>query len=269
VLVAGIIYGIMISSQRLQRTASARMDSQQTARTAALFLTQAMRELDAYSEDLLAATDTSLTYRAMRWTGMTCTPLSGDLTVGIRRTQLWGASAPTVDTDSVLVYLERDPNTRNDDIWVIGELSGTPGSPTTCTDGTPAFAVSFRVRGSDGGNSAVTAGFRAGAPIRGFQHEQVTNITQDGQRWLGRRTMAKNGTWSGWEALVGPLVATNGLRFVMRDTTSTVTTAVGSAASVEFVIRSLSRETGWFGGTNARLADSIITRVAIRNNDRF
>jgi prepilin-type N-terminal cleavage/methylation domain-containing protein len=268
-LVAGIVYQVMVSSRRLQRTTYARMDTQQSARTAALFLTTALREIDAYSGDLIAASDTSLRYRAMRWTGMTCTPLSGGtpLTVGIRSTQLWGAGTPTVGPDSVLVYLERDPNTRNDDIWVAGVLTAVGNN--TCSSGGTSRTVTFNIDAADGGNAAAVAGFRAGAPVRGIQQEEVTIITAAGDSWLGRRTMLADGTWSTYEPVIGPLTPGSGLRFTMFDSLMTATTTPSQAASVQFVIRAQSREIGYFNGLNRQHVDSVVSRVALRNNTRF
>jgi prepilin-type N-terminal cleavage/methylation domain-containing protein len=268
-VVAGTVYQILISTRRLQRTTYARMDTQQSARTAALFLTTAIREIDAYSGDLIAASDTSLRYRAMRWTGMTCTPLSGagPLTVGIRSTQLWGAGTPTVGSDSVLLYLERDPNTRNDDIWVVGELTGVGNN--TCSAGGASRTVTFNIRAADGGNAAAIAGFRAGAPVRGIQQEEVTIISASGESWLGRRTMAVDGTWSSYEPVIGPLAPGTGLRFAMFDSLMTATTTAAQAASVQFIVRTQSREIGFINGVNTRHLDSVVTRVALRNNTRF
>jgi prepilin-type N-terminal cleavage/methylation domain-containing protein len=271
VLVSGAIYQTIIASRQLQRTLYAQMDTQQTARASVLFIATALRELDGFAGDLVAATDSSLTYRAMRWTGITCSPLGvsgGNLTVGLRRTQVWGAQVPNATSDSLLLYLERDPATRNDDIWVIGGVSAVAAG--TCTDGSTSTNLTFAVRSADGGNSAATAGFRVGAPVRGFQQEQVT-LVADGTEfsWLGRRTRANDGTWSAIEPVVGPLVAGTGLRFALFDSLNASTSQVGQAASVAVTVRAWSREVGRFNGVNGRHIDSLVTRVALRNNTRF
>ena len=266
-VVGGGIYNAIIGARRLQRTTAARLDTQQSARTAATFLSTTLRELDAYSGDLIAATDSSLRYRAMRWTGMTCTALGGGLTLGLRQTQLWGVGTPSATADSIMVYLERDPNTRNDDIWVIGGLSAVGSG--VCPSGGNAVTTTFTIRAADGGNAAVTAGWLTGAPVRGFQHEEVTLIAADGESWLGRRTMAADGTWSSWEPVVGPLEPGSGLRFTMFDSLAVVTTTVSQATSIRIAVRARSRELGFIEGVNSRHRDSMITRVAMRNTLRF
>jgi prepilin-type N-terminal cleavage/methylation domain-containing protein len=271
-IVTGAVYRTIVESRRLQRTLYSRMDTAQSARTTALFLGTALRELDAFQGDLVARTDTSVRYRAARWTGLTCTNATasgGDLVIGIRNTQLWGAQLPTAGQDSIFLYLEVDPNTRNDDRWVIGVVSAV--GTGTCADAAAATTVTFSIRAADGGNTAVTAanGFRRGGPMRGFQHEEVTMVPNGGLTWVGRRTMASNGTWTTFEPVVGPIMAATGLNFALFDSLNTATTTVTNAASLQLTVRALSREIGWRNGINARHVDSIVTRIALRNNSRF
>ncbi len=271
-IVTGAVYRTIVESRRLQRTLYSRMDTAQSARTTALFLGTALRELDAFQGDLIARTDTSVRFRAARWTGITCTNAvtsGGNLVIGIRNTQLWGAQLPTAGQDSIFLYLEVDPATRNDDRWVIGIVSAVAAG--TCADLSASTAVTFSIRADDGGNAAVTAanGFRRGGPMRGFQHEEVTMVPSGGMTWVGRRTMASNGTWSAFEPVVGPIMAGTGLNFALFDSLNVATTSVTNAASLQLTVRSLSREVGWRNGTNARHVDSIVTRIAMRNNTRF
>ena len=109
-----------------------------------------------------------------------------------------------------------------------------------------------------------------GDVIRGFQMEELSLYTDgSGVNWLGQSTADLAGAWSAVTPLAGPLQA-NGLSFTYYDTLNVVTATKTNVASVGVVVRSQSvknarRSTGAIG----TILDSLITRVALRNNKRF
>ena len=269
-LMAGLAYQAMTSSQRMTRTLSARVDAQSSARSVLLYMSTAMRELNASDGDIVVADPTVMEYRAMRWTGMSCSALTtsgGDLQVTVKKSQLWGPRAPAPGLDSMLFFVENGTGTRADDAWLFTGLSDT--LTTACADASAGLQLTFIVSAASGGNAAATAGFTAGSPIRGFQHEEVSLYSNAGLQWFGHRTMNAAGTWTATEALVGPL-ASSGLSFAYYDTLNVVTTTRTDIASVGVTVRSISTEAGQLStGGVGNLRDSLSSRFALRNNRRF
>lgn len=267
-LMAGLAYKAMTASQRMTRTLSARVDAQSTARSALLYLATALRELNASDGDVISASSTAIAYRAMRWTGLSCSGLTtsgGNLQVTVPKVQLWGYRLPSPALDSMLVYAENNTNTRADDVWLVGALSDTTSVNCGAVAG---MRLTFAINAASGGNAAATAGFTVGSPIRAFQHEEVSLYTNAGTSWFGHRTMNVAGVWTAVEPLVGPLTAT-GLSFAYYDTLNTVTATRTNIASVGVTVRSQSTEAGLTSTGIGNLRDSLFTRIALRNNRRF
>jgi prepilin-type N-terminal cleavage/methylation domain-containing protein len=269
-LMAGLAYEAMRSSQQMTRTLSARVDAQGTARAVMLYMATALRELDASEGDVVVADPSTMQYRAMRWTGITCSGITisgSDLEIRVKKSQLWGFRAPSPGVDSLLVYAENNTGTRADDVWLVAGISDT--ATLACPDASAGLRLTLLVSAASGGNAAATAGFTQGSPIRGFQHEEVSLYSNAGSQWFGHRTMDAAGTWTTTEALVGPLM-TGGLSFAYYDTLSAVTATLTNIASVGVTVRSVSTEAGLTSaGVVSTLSDSLISRIALRNNRRF
>jgi hypothetical protein len=247
------------------------MESQESMRAATFYLSSVLRELDAFEGDLVTATATTLRYRAPRWTAMSCTGVTtsgSNLRVTVKRSQIWGTRTPSPTLDSLLVFNEVTVNTRGDDVWLLGKMVDSTNQ--NCPDGSAGLRLELLISSASGGNAAATAGFLLGSPIRGFQMEELALFTDgSGANWLGQSTADLTGTWTAVTPLAGPLQA-SGLSFTYFDTLNVVTGTKTNVASVGIVVRSQSvtRARGSTGGiTNLR--DSLVTRVALRNNRRF
>ncbi|HKS05918.1 MAG TPA: type II secretion system protein [Gemmatimonadaceae bacterium] len=269
-IMAGLAYQAMRSSQQMTRTLSGRVDAQSTARSVMLYMATALRELDASEGDLVVADPATMRYRAMRWTGLTCSGITvsgSDIQIRMRKSQIWGFRAPSPGLDSILLYAENNTGTRADDVWLIASVSDTVTQ--ACPDASAGLRLTMLVSAGSGGNAAATAGFTQGSPMRGFQHEEVSLFSNAGSQWFGHRTMNAAGTWTTTEALVGPLMS-GGLTFTYYDTLSAVTATRTNVASIGVIVRSLSTEVGrTSAGVVSNMRDSLISRVALRNNRRF
>src|SRR5688572_30326407 len=82
-IIMGVIGTILIRTmnniQRVTGSQSARMESQESMRAAAYYLSSVLRELDANDGDLATAGASTIRYRAPRWIGISC---SGVVTAG-------------------------------------------------------------------------------------------------------------------------------------------------------------------------------------------
>ncbi len=271
-LVAAGAYRAIVGTQRVTQAGAQKVDIQQNLRAGATYMTSVLRELDATDGDINVATATRLRFRSMRWVGVLCdAPAKKGATsvvLTIRSGSVFGLRAPSAVEDSSLVFADGDPGTRADDVWLIGAVTGQSGG--VCSDGSAASDLTVEITGASGGQAAALATVTAGAPVRGFQAEDLSLFqAADSRWWMGQRTANRSGSWTAVRPLVGPLSAT-GLAFTYHDTTSAVTGVLTAIASVSIIMRGESeRLVRGLGGSVDYARDSIITRAALRNNARF
>ena len=121
-----------------------------------------------------------------------------------------------------------------------------------------------------GGADAAVVGVAAGAPMRGFQVEDLLLVQRGGGRWwLGLRTASRSGAWTTIQPLIGPLWP-SGLQFTFRDAAGAATTTRDEVVSVDLTLRGESQRSVRYGtGAPVYLRDSLSTHIALRNNPRF
>jgi hypothetical protein len=110
-----------------------------------------------------------------------------------------------------------------------------------------------------------------GSPLKGFQLEEISLLSSGGRWWMAQRTANRGGAWTtpAPRPLIGPLEAT-GMALTYFDTTGTATATLTDIASVAVVLRGESRNRVRQGMAAIDFArDSLITRIALRNNPRF
>ncbi len=275
-LVIGAIVGtatvrVIVGTQRTTEAGMERVGLQQTLRAGVGYMTSVLRELDAEDGDIGVATATRLQFRSMRWASPLCAApaIAGASSAFllIDASAVYGLRAPDAAEDSLLIFAEADPGQRGDDSWLVGEVIST--ATATCPTGSPATVVGVRITAASGGIAAL-AGVSAGAPLRGFQWEELSMIqAADSRWWMGQRTASRSMGWGTVQPLVGPL-AVGGLGLQYFDSTGAVTGTLADIASVGITMlaESTTRVRTQAGSINfAR--DSLITRVALRNNPRY
>ncbi len=266
-IIIGALYQSIIATQRTTSAQFQRIDVQQSTRAAAMYVSNMLRELNATDGDILVSQATSLRFRAMRWTGVLCTVpflAAGEVQFTVRGQLLFGIRGPDAELDSILLWREGDLSIRTDDIWLYGGLESS--SAGVCPDdGSAGTTLRVVISAGSGDNVAAAAGMRLGAPVRGFQVEEISLHLEGAEYWLGRSTANRVGVWEVVRPLVGPLTA-NGLAFSYFDINGTPPALTTEIASVGVMVRGRSAKqvsrTGF-------LQDSIVTRVTLRNNTRF
>ncbi len=263
-IVMGALYQSIVATQRTTSAQFQRIDVQQTTRAAAMYVSNMLRELDAADDDILLSQATSLRFRAMRWTGVLCTvPVenAGEVQFTVRRQLLFGIRGPDAALDSILLWLD-DPLNGTDDTWLYGGLQSSVAG--VCDD--LSAGTTLRVVISAGGDNDTAEDFvKLGAPVRGFQIEEISLYQVGTEYWLGRRTANRAGVWEVVRPLVGPLMD-NGLAFSYFDINGAPAALTTQIASIGVTVRGRSaRQVSGRGF----LEDSIVTRVALRNNERF
>ena len=172
-IVMGALYQSIVATQRTTSAQFQRIDVQQTTRAAVMYVSNMLRELDAADGDILVSQATSLRFRAMRWTGVLCTVPSnaaGQVQFTVRGQLLFGIRGPDAVLDSILLWLD-DPANGTDDKWLYGGLQSS--SAGVCAD--LSAGTTLRVVISAGGDNSTARDFvRLGAPVRGFQIEEIS-----------------------------------------------------------------------------------------------
>ena len=274
-LVSAALYRVLVNNQRLYMDQTARIDLSQNIRAAGTILPAEFRELDASEGDIAAMSATSVSIRAMRWLGFACNlpGLGGALnsvSVIVRggapgQPLFFGARGIDAAKDSVLIYYDGNPNSRNDDFWATGSITAAPNGQN-CTDGTIA-----RLGGLDlvmlGLGPNVAGAIPTGAPVRGFERVvyQLYQPAGDTSWYVGFQPAGQS-----MQPLIGP-VLTNGLTFQYYDVNGNVTAVRNQVARIDITVRARTAAAVRAGGQadRATVVDSVVTSVALRNNRRF
>lgn len=270
-IISAAIYRVLVNNQRIYQAQTQRVDLQQNIRAAATILPAEMRELDAFDGDILAMSTDSIRFRAMRQFGIVCNAptLNGGVvtgkTIALRNEILFTMRAFQLG-DSVMVYNEGNDGTRTDDGWAIGRVTAIPTNVAcTTADARAATQLNVDFAAFAAPIVNVAGAIQIGAPVHGF--EIVTyKLYQaaDGLWYLGLRNN------SGLQPLVGPLNGNTGLRFNYFDGAGNITAVTTSVAQVEIIVRGRTAQPiQQPSGGRITPVDSIITRVALRNNRRW
>jgi len=230
---------------------------QAALRAGSLFLATELRELGGSpgDPDILIFSPESLTYRAMRGSGMTCARTPSSILVDTA--SFSGYRTVQTSRDSALLHFEGRLDTSSDDRWIhlpilaIGATAcaGAGALQFTTTIDTTLFPLQR---------------FAPLAPIRTFEIMQIKLYQSGGEYWLGARSVSAGETI---QPLAGPLTS-HGLALSYRDSVGGPASGAESIRSIGITLRALSstatRRSGG-AGVPTRITDSLITAVALRN----
>jgi prepilin-type N-terminal cleavage/methylation domain-containing protein len=276
-MVSAAIYKVLVNNQRLYLAQTQTIDLNQNMRAAVAILPAEFRELDAADGDIQAMTATSITIRAMRQLAFVCLtpPLGGgigQLTLTVRKTPMYGTRQTFNVNDSLLIYWEGNPLTRTDDQWLLGQIK-TVVAGAVCTQDTLAavnqgYTLTLQPQWINNPGLNVANAITRGAPVRGFDNVtySVYQSPTDNNWYLGQ---TNNSSGAAIQPIIGPLIGANGVTFSYYDSVGTVTGAPTSVAQIQILLRARTvspiRDAS---GVQAFKVDSIVTRVALRNNPR-
>jgi prepilin-type N-terminal cleavage/methylation domain-containing protein len=257
VATASLIHASMRLMEKVHRTAGERAGAQTTIRsgsqTVAAELREANNVVDDGLSDLVAITGNSVTYWAMRNSGMTCQVSNNEVRIKMGPTYS-GYRLPVMIRDSLLVFADHDSLSLADDEWVQLPILGTPSS-STCPDGSAALAL--------GTAGLVVDNYLVPGPVRTFELMQLAITTSGGRQYLGAQSLSGSGAL---QPVMGPLGA-GGLQLVYRDQAGSPTTVPSAVRTIDLTLRSQSYQpvTTLGGGVGAMLRDSLALRVLLRN----
>lgn len=260
-IVGGVIIRLLASSQRLARNQSEKVLMQSNVRTGSLLVPSELRELgvSATAADIQAMAANSITYRALRATGVACAVTAGAPGTVKLRQSLYFAYRPLQGSrDSLLIFMDNDPNVITDDRWSAFAITGA-ATAGTCPDGRAAWVVPAIVAVDS------VAVMQLETPVRSFEIMQMGLLAQDGKFWLGARSVS--GGETDLQPVLGPL-RSDGLQISYLAANGTATTAPTQVRTIDVIIRGLTQHatSSGTGTTNLGLVqDSLVTRIRLRN----
>ena len=268
-MISAAVYQVLVSDQRIYQAQTQKIDLQQNIRAAVTILPAEFRVLNASDGDIYAMGPDSIKIRAMRVFAVICdTPILGGALGGrgvtVRNALTFGSRAFTPATDSLLIYYEGNAGTRNDDGWVSGDLTATVAA--ACVgDLRPGTKLTTNLKPFLLPKQNLPGAIPLGAPVWAFEVDTYRVYqAADGEWYLGLRNAG------GLQPLVGPLIGANGMTLSYFDAAGAVTAVPANVAQIEIRVRGQTAQPVRLAdGTQTNAVDSIVTRVALRNNKRW
>jgi prepilin-type N-terminal cleavage/methylation domain-containing protein len=285
-VVAGAGGRLLAATQRATRAQVQQAALQDAVRTGALLLADELGAL-GYDEvtpaaiarfpgsglvagsnpDLLVLASDSVTYRGFRALGFTCAiSVAGEVVLRNTAAVPLLAVRPIAATDSVMLFVENDPATSDDDLWLTTGLTVEP-DPAPCPDGSPGVRLRLAIPVSLGvSGTALAANLMIGGPVRAFEITQVRSYVSAGRRWLGLQ--ARPGTGTVIEPVLGPLSdggLRRGLALAYTDAGGAATAVPDAVRSIEATLEAVSEEPVWTTGRLAFDTLASTSRIALRN----
>jgi prepilin-type N-terminal cleavage/methylation domain-containing protein len=253
----------LLGAQRFYRAQVQVLEVQQNVRVVAQVLSLELRGLDAGDGDIVAMSDTAITFKAPRAFGVICA--APDVARGVlvvRNSLTSGLRAVDPARDSVLVFRDGDPSSATDDRWLRSSLAATGSA--ACTDGAAGSRLTL---GGTVGGLAQLDGVGPGSPIRAFEVVRY-RLYRDGEGlwWLGTQSFTGGG-WSVTSPIAGPLRPRDGVAFAYADAADQPVSSPLAVRLVRVVVRGRSsapiRSVGRPAGA---YQDSAVVAVFLRNS---
>ncbi|HEX6615443.1 MAG TPA: prepilin-type N-terminal cleavage/methylation domain-containing protein [Gemmatimonadales bacterium] len=265
-VVTGAVYKLLTTTQRLSRAQAERTDLQSNVRTTSIVVPNELREINtvegsaiASQNDILAASGTSITYRAMRGMGYVCqSPTSTDLR--ITKSTFDGTRTPVAGRDSAYVFMEgADPDQGSDDTWQPVPISAVDPNSTCGATAAYKFTINPSVA------TLTAANVPVGTPVRVYEVMQLSLYANGGQSWLGARSVSAN---EASQPVLGPLVSGTGLSFEYLDKNAGNSMGtLNGVKTVRMTVRGITDDAIVTGASSAmaHVQDSLVSEVQLRN----
>jgi prepilin-type N-terminal cleavage/methylation domain-containing protein len=239
VLVAMVLFGIigmaatrtLLSLERTLRGVRERASLDRAFDAALTFVASELS--DVGPGDLLVTTHDSLTYRALRATGLACLVRPGEIRLLADR--LSGSRRPDPGRDSLLLYAEADTTSAHGLGWIAVPIrsvgSGSCNGRAAVTLGTALDTVGLMLQDS----------VPQLLPVRTFETMQLRLYRSLGAWWLGARSVS---TGEAIQPLAGPF-DTTGSGFAFYDSAGGPAALPAAVSGID--LRLSGRALGWNG----------------------
>lgn len=258
VMVAGTIYRLLVSTQRVTRAQAQRVELQANVRAGSLVVLNELRELSAVTggsgvqNDILVAGSTALVYRAMRGIGFLCATPSATA-IRIARSTYTGHREPQAGRDSALIFIEDRATAGSEDIWLGTKILSVVSNALCPQDLGPGITLTVP-------SDALVAGLEPGTPVRFTEVMELRLYESEGRSWLGARSVSSG---EAIQPVVGPLTRGSGFRLEYLDATGTPTADRTSIKSIRIALRGTTEGGG--AGNSAPVEEELTAQVVLRN----
>ncbi|NNG17041.1 MAG: prepilin-type N-terminal cleavage/methylation domain-containing protein [Gemmatimonadales bacterium] len=263
-IIGGAMVRMLTNTQRLSREQAERVGLQSNLRTGAFLVPSELAEvgINATASDLQVMGANAIQYRAMRGAGVSCQVTATEIRLwDIPEMPYYGIRNMITanNRDRILIFAEIDPADPNDDIWIDRQLTGV--TPSTCA-GRPAIALTFADISAATPNGIVDV--MAGGPVRSYEIMRLESFTQNGQLWLGARSVSAGEV--ALQPVLGPLAA-NGFQLEYLDGNGNPTGAATGVRAIRVTLRGLTQAavSRGLGQANMVAQDSLVAMIALRN----
>jgi prepilin-type N-terminal cleavage/methylation domain-containing protein len=226
VMVVGSIYRSVLVTQRASRAQGEQLALQSSVRGAVLLVLNELRDLStaeggtAHQNDILSMSPASISYRALRGLGFSCTSSSPNQ-LRISRADFSGFRDPQSGRDSLLLYTD-STGTGSESEWIPLPIISV-STTTACPGSVPGITLTTASR-------AWLSGMDPGIPVRVYEPMELRVYQSEGQSWLGTRSISSG---EAIQPLFGPVSNQDGFRLGYLDRAGRPTatpSAVGSIA---------------------------------------
>lgn len=259
--VSALLYGAIQLSQRTSRAQTERSSLQGNLRAAIQVLGAELSELQVNSQagtsDIVAMSDSNITYRSMRASGITCEVTNSSVVLRNTGGLLSTGRPITPSRDSLLLFADGDTLRVSDDQWHALPINSTPAA-ASCPDG--SAGVRIQTTGVPVANVLVPG------PARTFEVMQLASLRSGGQNWLGARSVSAG---QALQPFLGPIDSTTGVRLTYLDAAGSTTSSPAAVRQVDLMVRAATRtpiNEGIGPGPGAVRSDTLRVRVAVRNS---
>jgi prepilin-type N-terminal cleavage/methylation domain-containing protein len=271
-IISTAIYQLLNNNQRVYREQTVRIELNQNARTAAALFPAELRELNATDpngSDVVAFTDSSITYNAMRTTYFLCLTPNYAATTIVVRDQPYGVESLNITKHKFMIFAENNAQIRSDDAWLhVDASSATTGTSCPATAGGLTTASITLVL--TGVTTAQLNGVYIAAPLRAYQVNRMARyVDGTGAYYLGMQTQNESDlSWSTMQPVVGPL-AVGGLALTYFDTLGVATTTAARIARIGVLLTGRSQDPVRLGTGLGYVTAETPAVVSLRNNRRW
>jgi prepilin-type N-terminal cleavage/methylation domain-containing protein len=236
-ILMGAAYQSLTVQERSTRAAGEIIRGQDALRMSLGVLEAELREVTTSGAtigvgDLVLATRDSVVFRAQRGMGFVCEVLPSE-----RRVATWSLSplTPFANEDVLIIFVDGDVASADDDRWVAARASNTSSSSVSCPTrpGNPVAQQRVNLHALDGQvlDESLLTGVRPGAPIR-LLHRVTYGLYPSASGWA----LSRRGRTGTLERLVDGLAGPGeGIVFSYLDSSGQVLTEPIAPASVAAV----------------------------------
>ena len=252
-VVMAAIYQILVTNQRVYTVQREQVVGHQTIRAGSEVLFSELRQVSPGDGDLLQLGQTEVTFRAFRGFGLVC-----DISPSENRVWVRVVADDFSSDQSLVVFVDGDPDTSADDVWAVGAVSNLQRNSDRCDADAAVIADTLVHRVTSSGlASGDYSGIRTGAPLKTFETFTYGAFEEGGDWYLARRTAGGDVV-----PLVGPIEGRDGVRFEYLRGDGTTTTTAAEVRRVQITLRTRSEARDNRGN---QVADSVTANVFLRN----